>query len=63
MFTGINPRSPTPLYQQLAESVRRSVTSGELAPGDPLPTRALSIARAVRGIKRDGDPGHGFALR
>ena len=44
MFTGINPRSPTPLYQQLAESVRRSVSSGELVPGDALPTvRALAV--------------------
>lgn len=33
----IPPRNP---YEQLAAELRRSITAGELAPGEPLPTCA-----------------------
>ncbi|HKJ03825.1 MAG TPA: GntR family transcriptional regulator [Longimicrobiales bacterium] len=45
MFQGIDPRSPTPLYEQIAARVRLAVASGEMAPGDALPS--------VRGLARE----------
>jgi len=45
VFDAIDPRSPTPLYEQIAARVRLAVASGELAPGDPLPS--------VRGLARE----------
>lgn len=47
MFSGIDPRSPTPLYEQIAARVRLAVASGELAPGDSLPS-VRSLARDLR---------------
>lgn len=34
----INKNSPIPLYYQLAEAIREQIASGELKPGDQLPT-------------------------
>jgi len=45
MFTSIDPRSPVPLYEQIAACVRVAVASGELAAGDALPS--------VRGLARE----------
>ena len=43
MFERIDPRSPTPIYAQIAERVRVAVASGELTAGDGLPSvRALA---------------------
>ncbi len=47
MFTGIDPRGSTPLYLQIAESVRRSIANGEITPGETLPT-ARSVAAKLR---------------
>lgn len=38
MFEHIDPRSPTPLYAQIAERLRLAIAAGELSPGDPLPS-------------------------
>jgi DNA-binding transcriptional regulator YhcF (GntR family) len=38
MFDHIDPRSPTPLYAQIASRLRVAVASGELNPGDALPS-------------------------
>ena len=38
MFRQIDPRSPTPLYAQIADRVRIAVATGELTPGAPLPS-------------------------
>jgi len=38
MFDLIDPRSPTPLYDQIADRIRVAVASGDLRPGDPLPS-------------------------
>ena len=38
MFEHIDPRSPTPLYAQIAERLRVAIAAGELSPGDPLPS-------------------------
>ena len=64
MFTDIDPRSPTPLYEQIAARVRLAVASAELAPGDSLPSvRALArdlrvnpatVTQAYRDLAADG---------
>lgn len=38
MFDHIDPRSPTPLYAQIASRVRLAVASGALRSGDALPS-------------------------
>ena len=48
VFERINPRSPTPIYAQIAERIRIAVASGELTAGDPLPSvRALAVQLRV----------------
>lgn len=64
MFSRIDPRSPTPIYAQIADRVRVAVASGELQSGDDLPSvRALAtrlrvnpatIAQAYRELEREG---------
>jgi GntR family transcriptional regulator len=44
----LSPHSGTPIYRQLIEQVRRLVASGQLVPGDTLPSvRALALEHAV----------------
>ena len=38
VFRQIDPRSPIPLYAQIADRVRIAVATGELAPGTALPS-------------------------
>ena len=48
MFERIDPRSPTPMYAQIAERVRVAVAAGELTKGDGLPSvRALATRLRV----------------
>ena len=47
MFDEIDPRSPTPLYEQIAARVRVAVAAGDLAPGDALPS-VRKLARDLR---------------
>ena len=47
MFDDIDPRSPTPLYEQIAARVRVAVASGELSRGDALPS-VRGLARSLR---------------
>ncbi len=48
VFDRIDSRSPTPIYAQIAERIRIAVASGELTPGDPLPSvRALAMQLRV----------------
>jgi GntR family transcriptional regulator len=48
MFERIDPRSPTPIYAQIAERLRVAVASGELTKGDGLPSvRALATRLRV----------------
>lgn len=64
MFTNIDPRSPTPIYAQIADRVRLAVASGELKPGESLASvRALAtklrvnpatVVQAYRELERDG---------
>ncbi len=64
MFNEIDPRSPTPLYEQIAARVRLAVASGDLVPGESLPSvRALArdlrinpatVVQAYRDLATDG---------
>ncbi len=47
MFDTIDPRSPTPLWEQIAARVRVAVASGELSPGEALP----SVREAARQLR------------
>ncbi len=44
----ISPNAPTPIYRQIVEQVRRMVASGQLSPGDTLPSvRAVAQQHAI----------------
>jgi GntR family transcriptional regulator len=44
----LNPTSPTPLYLQIVDQVKRALVTGALLPGEQLPTvRELSILARV----------------
>jgi GntR family transcriptional regulator len=47
MFEEIDPRSPVPLWEQIAARVRVAVASGELLPGEALPS-VRELARQLR---------------
>lgn len=60
----IDPRSETPIYQQITDQIRFMITSGDLRPGDQLPTvRTVAqesrinfntVSRAYRILDQDG---------
>ena len=64
VFEGIDPRSPTPLYEQIAARIRLAVASSELTAGEALPSvRALArtlrvnpatVVQAYRDLATDG---------
>lgn len=64
MFDHIDPRSPTPLYAQIASRLRVAIAAGELRPGDGLPSvRQLSarlrinpatVVQAYRELEDEG---------
>ena len=45
MFSRIDPRSPVPLYAQIAGRLRLAVAAGDLRPGEPLPSVRQLAAR------------------
>lgn len=68
--------SSVPIYRQITDQVRLAIASGQLAPGDPLPSvRAVAerlvvnpntVARAYADLARDGrvvtQPGRGLTV-
>ena len=64
MFDSIDPRSPPPLYEQIAARIRWAVASEELQPGDPLPSvrqlaaivrvNPATVAQAYRDLETEG---------
>ena len=50
MFS-INPQSGQPIYKQIMEQIRRMIASGQLKPGDSLPSvRELALTHAVNAM-------------
>lgn len=64
MFDQIDPRSPTPLYAQIATRLRLAVASAELRPGDALPSvrhlaarlrvNPATVVQAYRDLETEG---------
>lgn len=64
MFDHIDPRSPTPLYAQIATRLKVAIAAGELPPGEALPSvRALAsqlrinpatVLQAYRDLEMEG---------
>ena len=64
MFERIDSRSPTPLYEQIAASVRVAIASGELRPAAALPSvrelaaelrvNPATVVQAYRDLEADG---------
>ena len=64
MHDEIDPRSPVPLYEQIAARIRFAIAAGEYRPGEALPSvRQLSstlrvnpstVVQAYRDLERDG---------
>jgi GntR family transcriptional regulator len=64
MFSQIDPRSPTPLYDQIATRIRVAVAAGELRPGEALPSvrqlakrlriNPATVVQAYRELEREG---------
>jgi len=64
MFEHVDPRSPTPLYAQIAARLRVAIASGELRPGDGLPSvrqlaaklriNPATVVQAYRDLEADG---------
>jgi GntR family transcriptional regulator len=64
MFEDIDPRSPIPLYEQIAARLRVAVAADELKPGEILPSvrqlaatlriNPATVVQAYRDLERDG---------
>ena len=52
----ISNTSPQPLYEQVEEQIKRAILSGELAPGEALPSirSIITAKRAYDDLERDG---------
>ena len=71
MFDRIDPRSPTPLYEQIADRVRVAVATSELIAGQALPSvrqlaatlrvNPATVVQAYRALETEGfvDRRHG----
>jgi GntR family transcriptional regulator len=64
VFEEIDPRSPVPLYEQIAGRIRVAVTAEEYRAGEPLPSvrqlasalrvNPATVVQAYRDLERDG---------
>ncbi len=64
MFSQIDARSPTPLYDQIATRIRVAVAAREVQPGDALPSvrqlakqlrvNPATVVQAYRELEKDG---------
>ncbi len=64
MFERLDPRSPVPLYAQIADAVRLAIAAGELTEGNLLPSvrqlaaelrvNPATVVQAYRGLEGDG---------
>jgi GntR family transcriptional regulator len=64
MLEDLNPKSPIPLYEQIASRLKAAVASGELRPGDLLPSvrhlagrariNPATVTQAYRSLEGEG---------
>lgn len=64
MFEQLDPRSPSPLYAQIASRLRVAIAAGELRPAAPLPSvrqlaaqlrvNPATVVQAYRDLEREG---------
>ncbi len=64
MFLPLSSRDPRPLYQQISDQVREQILSGELQPGERLPsirelaeqltTSVITVRRAYADLEAEG---------
>lgn len=64
MFISLSPSNPDPMYKQVADQIKSAVASGDLKPGDKLPsirelaeglkTSAITIKRAYFDLETEG---------
>jgi len=64
VFEHLNPRSPIPLYEQIANRVRLAIASGELRPATALPSvrqlatqlrvNPATVVQAYRDLEHEG---------
>jgi len=64
LFITLSPQSPDPLYKQVTDQIREAIATGELAPGEKLPSirelgRALDVSlitikRAYQDLEAQG---------
>ncbi|MBM3312880.1 MAG: GntR family transcriptional regulator [Candidatus Aminicenantes bacterium] len=64
MFIALSPSSPDPMYKQVTDQVKNSIASGDLKPGEKLPsvrelaeglkTSAITIKRAYFDLENEG---------
>jgi GntR family transcriptional regulator len=64
VFEHLDPRSPTPLYAQIANRIRVAIAAGELRPATPLPSvrqlaaqvrvNPATVVQAYRDLEADG---------
>ena len=64
MFDTLDPRSPTPLYDQIAARIRVAIAAGEIQPGSALPSvrqlarrlriNPATVVQAYRSLEDDG---------
>ena len=64
MFEQLDPRSPNPLYAQIANRLRVAIAAGELRPGAALPSvrhlaaelrvNPATVVQAYRDLESDG---------
>ncbi len=64
MFADLDPRSPTPLYDQIASRIRMAIATGDLVPGRLLPSvrqlagrlrvNPATVVQAYRALAADG---------
>ena len=64
MFITLSPSHPDPLYRQVTDQIKDAIATGDLAPGDRLPSvrelseaidvSAITVKRAYQDLETDG---------
>jgi len=64
LFLALSPSSPDPMYKQLTDQIKNAIASGDVTPGDKLPsvrelaeglrTSAITVKRAYLDLENEG---------